>query len=140
MAHTYTTSFASELADAIHDLDTDTLKIALYSSSASLSAATTAYATTNEISGTGYTAGGVTLTLKSGYPQTAGNGVGRLFTFNDAEWTVATFSASYGLIYNSSKANRSILVLDFGGSRVVNVSTFAVRFPASLPALIRIGG
>ena len=140
MAHTYTTSFVRELADATHDLDTDTLKLALYSSSATLSAATTAYATTNEVSGSGYTAGGVTLTLKSGYPQTAGNGVGRLFTFNDAEWTAATFISSYGLIYNSSKANRAILVLDFGSPRTVNVSTFAVRFPASLPAIIRIGG
>jgi hypothetical protein len=139
MANTYTTSFVAELADGVHDLDTDVLKLALFSDSASLGAATTAYSTSNEISGTGYTAGGKTLALTSGYPQTADNGVGRAFRFDDVEWTSASFTARWGLIYNSSQSDKSIMVLDFGQNRQSVSSTFAVRFPLTQPPLIRVG-
>lgn len=139
MSHTYTTSFVNELTNAIHDLDSDTLKLALFDSSATPSAATTAYSTTNEVSGTGYTAGGATLALTSGYPTLASNGTGREFRFDDVEWASSSLTARWGLIYNASKSDRAILVLDFGQNRSSIASTFAVRFPLAQAPLIRVG-
>lgn len=136
--HTYTTSFVSELANGIHDLDTDSLKMALYTDSASPSAATTAYSATNEVSGTGYTAGGMAMTLSSGYPQTDSNGVGLLLRFEDVEWTSSSLTARYALIYNSSQSNRSVMVLDLGANRTSVGATLAIRFPLTQPPLIRI--
>jgi hypothetical protein len=139
MAHTYTTSFVSELVNGVHDLDTDVLKMALFTDSATPGAATTAYSATNEVSGTGYTAGGATMTLSSGYPQTAENGTGQVFRFEDVEWANSSLTARWGLIYNSSQSNRSIMVLDFGQNRISIASTFAVRFPLTQPPIIRVG-
>lgn len=139
MSHTYTTSFVSELTNGIHDLDTDTLKLALFSSSATPGIATTAYGTSNEVTGTGYSAGGAAMVLSSGYPIIADNGTGRLFKFDDVEWTSSTLTARWGLIYNSSKSDKSVMVLDFGQNRSSLSSTFAVRFPATQPPIIRIG-
>lgn len=132
---TQTTSFKAELYQAIHNLTTDTLKIALYTANASLDSSTTAYDTTNEITGTGYTAGGVTITgvtvNSSGYTA--------YVSFNNPSWPSASFTARAALIYNSSKANRSIAVLDFGSNKTVSSNTFLITLPTNnaSDALIR---
>jgi hypothetical protein len=132
---TQTTSFKAELYQAIHDLTTDTLKIALYTNSATLNETTTAYTTSNEITGTGYTAGGVTITgvtvNSSGYTA--------YVSFNNPSWTSASFTARAALIYNFSKANRSIAVLDFGSNKTVSSNTFLITLPTNnaSDALIR---
>jgi hypothetical protein len=132
---TQTTSFKTELYQAIHDLTTDTLKIALYTNSATLNETTTAYTTSNEITGTGYTAGGVVITgvtvNSSGYTA--------YVSFNNPSWTAASFTTRAALIYNSSKANRSIAVLDFGANKTVSSNTFLITLPTNnaSDALIR---
>jgi hypothetical protein len=129
------TSFKQELLNKEHDLDTDTLKIALYTSSATLGASTTAYATTNEISGTGYSAGGNTLTGAT----IATSGTTAYVDFNDPEWTSASFTANGALIYNTSASNKAIAVLAFGGDFTVSAGTFRIVFPAAgSTAIIRI--
>tara|TARA_R100000479_G_scaffold172389_1_gene116958 strand:- start:836 stop:1252 length:417 start_codon:yes stop_codon:yes gene_type:complete len=129
------TSFKQELLNKEHDLDTDTLKIALYTSSATLGASTTAYATTNEISGTGYSAGGNTLTGAT----IATSGTTAYVDFNDPEWTSASFTANGALIYNTSASNKAIAVLAFGGDFTVAAGTFRIVFPAAgSTAIIRI--
>ena len=132
---TQTTSFKAELYQAIHNLTTDTLKIALYTNNATLNADTTAYTTTDEITGTGYTAGGVTITgvtiNSSGYTA--------YVSFNNPSWPSASFTTRAALIYNSSKANRSIAVLDFGSNKTVSSNTFLITLPTNnaSDALIR---
>jgi O-acetylhomoserine/O-acetylserine sulfhydrylase-like pyridoxal-dependent enzyme len=132
---TQTTSFKAELYQAIHNLLTDTLKIALYTGDATLNADTTAYSTTNEITGTGYTAGGVVITgvtvNSSGYTA--------YVSFNNPSWPAASFTTRAALIYNSSKANRSIAVLDFGADKTVSGNTFTITLPTNnvTDALIR---
>lgn len=120
------TSFKSELLGGIHDLDTDVIKMALFTSSATLSAATTAYAATNEASGTGYTAGGETMTTLT----IATDGTTAYFDADDVQWTSSTFTCRGALIYNSSKSNRAICVLDFGSDVGVSSGTFTVQLPA----------
>ena len=114
----------------------DVFKIALYTSAATLSAATTVYSATNEVAGTGYTAGGVTLTNVT--PTTSGT---TAFTdFGDATWATATITARGALIYNSSKSNKAVAVLDFGTDKTSTAGNFTVQFPtadASL-AIVRI--
>lgn len=123
-------SFALELYEAIHDFTADTFKIALYTSSASLDYDTTAYSATNEVaSGNGYTTGGATASVSSGYPQTITT-VGRVAAvrFDDVSWTfTGATSFRYGLLYNSSKSNRAICILDLG-SLSANGS-FTISFP-----------
>lgn len=122
---TQTTSFKAECWQAIHNLLTDTLKIALYDSYANLNEATTAYSTSHEITGTGYTAGGLTIT-----GVTIGtSGYTAYCSFNNISWSGA-LTARYALIYNSSKANRSVAVLDFGADKT-SVTTFAITLPAN---------
>jgi hypothetical protein len=130
------TSFKAELFNKEHDLDTDTIKIALYTSSATLSAATTAYTTTNEISGTGYTAGGETLTGAT----IATSGTTAYVDFNDPEWTSASFTTAGALIYNDTlSGNEAIAVLDFGGNFTVTSGTFRIVLPApGAAAILRI--
>ena len=129
------TSFKADLLNKEQDLAADTLKIALYTSSATLGAATTAYSTTNEISGTGYTAGGVTLTSTT----VATTGTTAYFDADDPEWTSASFTARGALIYNSTNADKAIAVLDFGGDFTVSSGTFRIVFPAAgASAIIRI--
>ena len=134
-----TYSFLNELLAGIHDLDgTDTLKVALFSSSASLSPpTTTAYSTTNEITGTGYSAGGKTLT-----PTLSSVAATSTLDFADVEWTSSTFTARGCLIYNSSKSNRAIAIIDFGSDQSVTSGTFTIQWPAgnSANAIIRIIG
>lgn len=134
IVQTQTTSFKAELYQGIHDLTTDSLKLALYTSFADLNEATTAYTTSNEITGTGYTAGGKVVTGVN----INSSGFTAYVSFNNVLWTPAAFTTRCALLYNSSKANRSIAVLDFGSDKVCTAS-FLVTLPAdtATTALIR---
>ena len=125
ITQTQTTSFKEELYEGVHNLLTDTIKIALYDANADLGAATTVYSTDNEITGTGYSAGGVTLTGAT----VSSSGTTAYVSFDNASWSSATFTCRGALIYNSSKANRSVAVLNFGSDKVVTDGTFTVTFP-----------
>lgn len=127
-------SYKQEILEGVH-ASTDTYKIALYTSSATLSASTTAYSSTNEVSGTGYDAGGKTLT---GFVSGLATGTAYI-TFDDPSWTSSTITARGCLIYNSSKSNKAVACFDFG-SDVISVSgTFTIDLPAAgASALIRI--
>ena len=126
ITQTQTVSFRKEILDAIHDLVADTLKFALYTSSADLDEDTTAYSTTNEITGTGYSAGGVTLT---GVTINSLNNVVYV-SFDNPAWDPAAFTAAGGLIYNSSKSDRSIAVISFGNDKTAT-ATFTVQMPSN---------
>ena len=121
------TSFKSEILDEQHDLVADTLKIALYTSSANLDASTTAFTTTQEISGTGYSSGGVELTNRT----VSTSSTTAFFDADDPTWTSASFTARGALIYNSSNSNKAIAVLNFGGDFTVSSGTFRIVFPAA---------
>jgi|688.fasta_scaffold87595_3 hypothetical protein len=127
-------SYKQEILEGVHS-STDTYKIALYTSSATLSASTTAYSSSNEVSGAGYDAGGKTLT---GYVSGLSTGTAYI-TFDDPSWTSSTITARGCLIYNSSKSNKAVACFDFG-SDVISVSgTFTIDLPAAgASALIRI--
>jgi len=131
---TQTLSFKAQLPQAVHNLLTDTIKLALYTSSVTLNEDTTAYSATNETSGTGYSAGGIVLT---GASITTTNSVVYV-NFNNAVWSPASFTTSGGLIYNASKSNKSIAVLSFGGDKTAT-NTFTVQMPtnSSSTALLR---
>lgn len=126
IVQTLTTSFKNDLLIGGQDLSTDTLKIALYNANANLNADTTAYSATNETTGTGYSAGGETLTGIT--IQTSGSTV--YINFNNAVWTSSAFTARAALIYNSSKSNKSVAVLDFGSDKTCT-STFTIQMPAN---------
>ena len=129
------TSFKAEILDEQHDLVADTIKIALYTSSASLGAGTTAYSTTNEISGSGYTAGGVALSSKT----VDTSGTTAYFDSADPSWTSASFTANGALIYNDTNGDKAIAVLAFGGDFTVAGGTFQIVFPAAgANAIVRI--
>ena len=132
-----TYSFRQELYLGIHDLDTDVLKVALYNANADVNLDTTVYASTNEVTGTGYTAGGNTLTGASVNLDTS-NGIVYV-SFNNAQWTNASFTCRGALIYNTSKSNKSVAVLNFGNDKIVSSGTFTITFPAntSTSAVIR---
>ena len=140
------TSFKNELLYGVHDFDAstgDTFNIALYTNSASFDASTTAYTATNEVSGTGYSAGGQALTNVD--PTTSGT---TAFTdFADETWTTATITARGALIYNTtpnttsiSVTNPTVVVLDFGGDKTSTAGDFTVVFPTAdaSNAIIRI--
>ena len=129
-----TTSFKKELYEAIHNFTTDTFKIALYTANATLSQDTLIYTATGEITGTGYTATGQALVSPV---VSSAEGVAYI-SFNNISWTSASFTARGALIYNSSKANRSVAVLDFGSDKTTT-STFTITFPVNTAtsALIR---
>ena len=133
------TSFKQELLTATHDFTNSTgstFKVALYTSSATLGASTTAYSATNEVSGTGYTAGGNTLTNVT--PTSSGT---TAFTdFADTTWSSATITARGALIYNSSASNAAVVVLDFGADKTSTAGDFTIQFPAAAAAtaIIRI--
>ncbi len=131
---TQTLSFKAELPQAVHNLLTDTIKLALYTSNATLDENTTVYSVTNQVVGTGYSAGGVVLTGVT--INTANNVV--YVDFNDAVWNPASFTAAGGLIYNASKSNKSIAVLSFGADKIAT-NTFTVQMPtnSSDSALLR---
>jgi hypothetical protein len=131
ITQTATTSFKAELLKGVHDFNTDTFKLALYVASANLGADTTVYGTAGETSGTGYVAGGNTLTGVSV------NDAG-FVNFANSSWNPANFTARGALIYNSSKANRAVAVLDFGADKTAATS-FTVQVPpnTATSALLR---
>lgn len=125
------TSFKKALLDGEMDFSSDTaqtFKIALYTSSATLSAATTAYSATNEASGTGYTAGGNTLTI-SANPTTSGTTA--FLDFADTTWAAATITARGALIYKSGGGNPAVAVLDFGSDKTSTAGDFTIQFPTA---------
>jgi hypothetical protein len=132
IVQTQTTSFKTELYTAIHNLSTDTLKIALSTANANLNEATTVYTTSSEVTGGGYAAGGVVLTGVT----ISSDGYTAYVNFNNASFS-ASVTARCALIYNASKANRSIAVLDFGSDKTS--SSFIITMPANTAtsALIR---
>jgi len=125
------TSFKVEILQAIHNFTTstgDVFKLALYTSSANLDAATTVYSATNEVGNSGtYTAGGGTLTNVT----PTSSGTTAFLDFADISFTSATITARGALIYNSSKSNRAVAVLDFGSDKISTTGTFTVQFPAA---------
>ena len=125
------TSFKQEILVEGHDFTAstgDTFKIALYSSSATLSAATTAYSSDDEVSNSGtYSAGGGSLTSVT--PTTSGTTA--LCDFANISFTSATITARGALIYNSSASNKAVVVLDFGGDKTSTSGTFTIAFPAA---------
>lgn len=134
-----TNSFRSEMLQGIHDLSTDVLKLALYTGSANLYPTTTAYTTTGEVVASGYSAGGVVLTgvtINTGTASTTQPAVVYV-DFDDAVFTAA-MTARGALIYNSSKADRSIAVIDFGADKT-STTTFTVQMPlnTATAALLR---
>ena len=133
IAQTTTTSFRVELFEAVHDFTTDTFKIALYTGAADIGPTTTAYTTSGETSGTGYAAGGETLTV-SVQPTYGNNTYGiptAYVSFGNASWASANFTARGALIYNSSKSNKSVAVLDFGADKTVTGTAFTIQFPTA---------
>ena len=130
-------SFKQELLQGLHDLDGHTLKLALYTSSATLGPTTTVFSTTNESSGTNYTSGGATISNVA----VSLSGTVAFVDFDDVSFSSATISDAAGaLIYNSSASNRAIAVLDFGGTKSVSSGTLTVTLPSAsaTTALIRI--
>ena len=129
---TQTTSFKTELYTAVHNLSTDTLKIALYTANANLNESTTVYTTSGEVTGTGYVAGGVTLTGVT----ISSSGYTAYVDFADVVFN-ASVTARCALIYNVTQGNKSIAVLDFGADKTS--SNFTITMPAdtATAALIR---
>ena len=130
-------SFKQELLQGLHDLDGHTLKLALYTSSATLGPTTTAFSTTNESSGTNYTSGGATIANVA----VAVSGTVAYVDFDDVSFSSATISDVAGaLIYNSSASDRAIAVIDFGSTKSVSAGTLTISLPSASAstALIRI--
>lgn len=139
IVQTLTTSFKQELLQAIHNFSTDTFYIALYNGNADLGAGTTVYTTSNELpNGSGYTRPGLALTGVA----VVVSGTTVYVSFSNATWTGASFTARGALIYNQTKANRAVAVLNFGADKIANpvTQTFVVQMPLATPttALIRI--
>ena len=129
-------SFKQQILLGEHDLDTDVIKIALFTSAATLSAATTVYSTSDEVVGSGYTAGGNTLTGAT----VSLSGTTAYVDFSDTTWSTSTITARGALIYNSSKSNKAIAVLDFGADKTTTAGNFTVQFPTNdaSSAIVRI--
>lgn len=133
------TSFKTDLFSGTQDFNTGTTKvykIALYTSSATLDSTTTAYTTSNEVVGTGYTAAGNTLTV-SQIPTSTGTTA--FISFADTTWLTSTITARGALIYEST-ANKAVAVLDFGADKTSTAGSFTIQFPAanSTSAIIRL--
>ncbi len=140
------TSFKVEILNGIHAFGTtvvraattpDTFKIALYTSSATLGATTTAYTTSNEVPSTGnYSAGGNTLTTIA----PTSSGTTAFLDFNDTTWANATITANGALIYNSTQSDKAVAVLAFGGDKTSTNGDFTIIFPTAdaSNAIIRI--
>jgi hypothetical protein len=137
ITQTLPTSFKVQLLNGQQNFTSNTFKMALYTSSASLDATTTVYTTSNEVNGTGYTAGGNTLAI-SVAPTSSGTVA--YLSFSDTSWFTATFTARGALIYNTSQSNAAVAIFDFGSDKSVVGGTFTVTFPAatSTTAVIRI--
>lgn len=120
-----TASFKKELLQGVHDFDTDTFKIALYTNSSNISSSTIEYTAVNEVVGSGYTAGGATLTNIG----VALSGTTAYTSWEDYTWSNSTLTTAGALIYNASKSNRSVAVLNFGGDYSTDAADFTVTFP-----------
>ena len=135
-------SFKQEILVATHDFTAstgDTFKIALFTSSATLGASTTAYSSLNETTndaGTAYTAGGEDLTSVTPVLDSST----AVCDFDNVSWTSATFTANGALIYNSSKSNKAVCAIAFGGDKTATSGTFTIQFPAftTSAAILRI--
>ena len=133
------TSFKKELLEGVHNFKNSggsTFKLALFTSSASLDASTTAYSTSNEVSGTGYSAGGSALTRVD--PSTSGTNA---FTdFADLTFSTATITANGAVIYNDGASDAAVIVLAFGGDKTSTAGDFTIQFPTAdaSNAIIRI--
>jgi len=132
IVQTQTTSFKEQLYTAVHNLSTDQLWIALYTANVNLNADTTVYSTTNEVTGTGYVAGGVQLT---GVTISSSNSVAYV-NFNNVVFN-ASVTARCALIYNKTKGNKSIAVLDFGSDKTSSNFTITMPGNTATTALIR---
>ena len=123
------TSLKKEVLEGLHDFNVgaNTYKLALYDNNASFTAATTVYTATNEISGTGYSAGGGTLTNID--PTTSGTTA--FIDFADLTFSTATITARGALIYNSTNGNRTVCVLDFGADKTSTAGDFTIVFPTA---------
>ena len=148
IGQTLATSFKVQILDGIHNFGVgvirtttaaDTFKIALYSTLATLNSTTTEYTTQDEVTGTGYVAGGNTLVISQAPTSTNTETVAWL-NFENSSWANATFSADGALIYNSTQGNKAVAVLNFGSTKTTTNQTFTVTFPASTSsaAIIRI--
>ena len=133
------TSFKKALLEGVHNFKNSggsTFKIALFTSSASLDASTTAYSTSNEVTGTGYSAGGNTLTRVD--PTTSGT---TAFTdLADSTFSTATITANGAVIYNDGASDAAVIVLAFGGDKTSTAGDFTIQFPTAdaSNAIIRI--
>lgn len=125
IVQTMTTSFKVELPQAVHNLLTDSIKIALYTASATLNADTTIYSSSSEVVAAGYTAGGIVLT---GVTINSANNSAYI-SFNNPSWAAA-LTARGALIYNASKGNKSVAILDFGADKT-STTLFTVQVPAN---------
>ena len=140
ISQTLTDAFLQDCLDGGQDLGNggNTLKIALYTSSASLGATTASYNNSNEVSGTGYTAGGASLSSQA----VAFDSTNQVAYFDAADpaWTTASITARGALIYNNTKSNASIAVLDFGSDYTSTAGTFTIQLPSAAynTAIIRI--
>jgi len=133
IVQTQTTSFKKELYQAVHNLATDTLKIALYTANANLNADTTVYSSANEVVASGYTAGGAILTGVA----ISSSGSTAYVNWSNVSWNTAV-TARCALIYNVTQGNKSIAVIDFGSDKT-STTTFTITMPANTAttALIR---
>ena len=140
------TSFKVEILDGIHAFGptvvrastaADTFYIALYTSAATLDATTTVYTTSNEVVGTGYTAGGNALAV-SVVPVSSGTTA--YLSFTNSSWSTATITARGAMIYNATQGNKCVAVLDFGADKTSTAGTFTIVFPTAAPgtAIIQI--
>ncbi len=124
-----TLSFRSDIVQGDQDLSADTLKMALYDGFATLGPTTAIYTTDNEVTGTGYTAGGVTITGVTINTDVVSNTV--YINFDNVSWPGANFTARGALIYNSSKTNKSVAVLDFGADKIFTSVSNTVTMPVN---------
>jgi len=134
LTQTMTTSFKAELPQAVHNLLSNSIKIALYTSAATLNADTTVYTTSNEVVASGYTAGGNVLT---GVTINTANNVAYI-SFNNPVFNAA-LTARGALIYNATAGNKSVAVLDFGADKT-SAATFTITLPTNTSdsAILRI--
>ena len=142
-----TTSFKVELLQGVHNFFSGsgggsantgaTFKIALYTSSATLNATTTAFTTTNEASGTAYVSGGNTLVNVT---PTNPSGTTAITDFGDTTWSTSTITARGAMIYNSTQTSKSVAILDFGSDKSSSSGDFTIQFPTpdATNAIIRI--
>ena len=135
-----TNSFKQEMLQAGQNLVTDTLYMALYTALSDIGSLTTVYTTANEVTGTGYTAGGVIVTGVTLNTETTGPNAGTVYAnFDNVSWPGANFVARGALIYNVTRSNKSVAVLDFGSDKTFSSVSNTVTMPvnSATTALIR---